>query len=179
MSPTVIASRAAGAEQVGARSGRRGTDGTDCWRRRTGSGRSVTAGVSCRSAAPNLRWLWWTYRCRTVLGSVTVWRTAQQIDSRVVSVSRITHSPPSSTSLQSSLHCRSSTNDVWLRSEGICARYSAAVTWPTITWQKTVETKSASRRQANADQRRQRAAICNSNWYKYICNYVNQRPQRT
>jgi len=61
------------------------TDRTDCWHRRTGGGRSVTAGVSRRSNQNSNECGERIVR-QTALGSVTVWRTAQQIDSRSSSV---------------------------------------------------------------------------------------------
>jgi len=66
------------------------TDVTDCWRRRTGGGRSVTAGVS-RVAIRTRTECGQRIVRQTALGSVKVWRTAQQINSTVF-VSRITHS---------------------------------------------------------------------------------------
>jgi len=68
-----------------------GTDGMDCWHRRTSGGRSVTAVVS-RHSTGNLRWLWLTYRlsvssrqCHSVANSTA--------DRLTVFVSRINHSP--------------------------------------------------------------------------------------
>jgi len=55
--------------------------------------------------------------CQTALGSVTVWRTAQQIvslSSSVVSVTAHTVRTPSSASLQDSQHCWSLFNNTWL-----------------------------------------------------------------
>jgi len=57
------------------------TNGTDCWHRRTGSGRSMTAGVSRRSNQ-NYNWMWWAYcssdssqQCHSVANS-----TADQLN---------------------------------------------------------------------------------------------------
>jgi len=36
------------------------TNGTDCWHHRTDSGRSVMAGIRCRSTQ-NSNWKWWVY----------------------------------------------------------------------------------------------------------------------
>jgi len=65
-------------------------NGTDCWRRRTVGGRSVTSGVS-RHSNQNSNWMWWAYRssdssrqCHSVANSTT--------DRLTVFVSHITHS---------------------------------------------------------------------------------------
>jgi len=141
------------------------TDGTDCWRLRTGGKQSVMAGVSRRSNQNSAE-------CgerivgQTALGSVTVWQTAQQIDSTVF-VSRITHST----------HCMNS-------KLGVSPRFTVQ-RWsrdPQSHDCKQVELgRKLGRRRANAAQPRRAAHAhtgTNSNWHEYICKYVNQRPYR-
>jgi len=60
------------------------TDGTDCWRRTTGGGRSVAAGVIGRSNQ-NSNWMWWAYRlsdsswhCHSVANSTADWHNGRR-----------------------------------------------------------------------------------------------------
>jgi len=125
---------------------------------------------------------------QTALGSVTVWRTAQQIDP-AVSVSRITHSTPCTNSelgvsprftalsifiqQRLTLKCREIAPPVWtqLRSRDFSS-YSNRLVKP------GQHGRNLGRRQAKAAQLR-RAGYAhtgpNSDLYEYICKYVNQR----
>jgi len=122
------------------------TDGTDCWRRRTGGEQSVMASVSRRSYQ-NPNWMWWAYRlsdsswqCHSVVNSTA--------DRLTVFVSCTTHSKHCTNSELgfsprfTALSIFTQQRLTWevTRNRTHCFN-TVAVTWLTVTWQQRGETR--------------------------------------
>jgi len=160
------------------------TDRTDCWRRRTGGERSVTAGVSRRSNQ-NSNWMWWAY-----------WSSDSSRQCHSVANSKADRL----SGLRQSYHPQHTLHE--LRARRLSEIHSAVNLYSTTSDLKKVsrnrrphtvanrckqvntarKTKSAAEQQATATQLRCAAYVytgTNSDWYEYICKYVNQRPYWT